>query len=710
MYKKAISIIISLMLMGSSVSVGAAGFYYSNPGKNKVSSSSNSNSSSSSSYTSSFSYSSSSVTEYSEEHFENSVPVDNNTDETTQNNDVINDDFVPQETTEDVQNFIYETTPPQYTIIVEEVPTEVLTEPETEVPIQSVMNINATSNLFPAQTKVVDTSSTDTITVSYFISSDMSMLNNEWELTYDPNVLSFEKSYNINEFNKINLMPMVGSAGSVYNYSEPGSIKANASSISLYDIPERGTFVTATFKIIGVGDTNVNLDVKTLSLAEYDYSTDSMKEDSNVSITKVSQLCDAFYTDVKSVDTVIYEGLFNPDATNPYRDVVEETNDVTIPVTIPETTIEETELVTIPETTVEPIEEVTIPETTVEETEEVTIPETTVEETEEITVPEATVEETLETTVVEETQVATESETKIPASNDEIRKDGYYVSSISNMFSSEEVRFDKSTKTFSVIYYLKSKTPVLNSQFEVTYDINELKLLSAEMPIFKEGSVINTKIDGAVYANASSLSMYDFSDKAEFVVLNFERKQAGENGFTEVNLKVDTLTFAETNKDGVVDIDTITTVYKNGVKVKNDIKYSNEVEIITSDVESSDATPDEATKPSISEPDNSQPSSVPNSSKPNATPDETPTQGTTNQTDATSSTGATTSTDATSSVSTKDTAKRPTTSTNVSTSTTTTTTTNVVKTGSTVWAIVLFAILSSATGVVFLANRKRNEE
>lgn len=67
-------------------------------------------------------------------------------------------------------------------------------QPTTQKPTTSSnVVVKATSNLFPSKTATFD-KNTKTVTVSYDLTSAMNIVNGQWSLTYDTDVLSFDEN------------------------------------------------------------------------------------------------------------------------------------------------------------------------------------------------------------------------------------------------------------------------------------------------------------------------------------------------------------------------------------------------------------------------------------------------------------------------------------------------------------------------------------
>ena len=237
------------------------------------------------------------------------------------------------------------------------------------------VNVTVKSNIFPEFTKSFD-ADTDTLTVSYYIQCEKDMLNSQWALTYDPTVLRFNPSKNIlDDDNEVRFMPQATDCVSNYEVpNHPEMILGNCSRLSLYKLSTkeggRVPFVTATFDVIGSGDTTVNLNLEIMQIAKVDSKThlvDAVTEEDVVEYDKI------FDTSVPIVrESYVYAGKYSDD---PYP--VEEpttapatTEPTTAPATTEPTTAEPT---TAPATT-EPATEPTQPQSGVSVTGDIALP------------------------------------------------------------------------------------------------------------------------------------------------------------------------------------------------------------------------------------------------------------------------------------------------------------------------------------------------
>lgn len=197
-------------------------------------------------------------------------------------------------------------------------------ESETTLPATTValtgLNVTATSNYFPEKSVFIQAGE-EYVTVTYYIDSAKDMLNCQWQLKYDPEILKFENAVNMKaDGNTQNLMPLVEKKSEqcqelVWNVlknesgEQTGVIKANATSLELYDFADKGIvpFVTVTFRVIGSGETTVDLfmDVLTLSKLGSNLMTDPAEEESVVNYGVIND------TPTKPVrNTSVYAGLF----------------------------------------------------------------------------------------------------------------------------------------------------------------------------------------------------------------------------------------------------------------------------------------------------------------------------------------------------------------------------------------------------------------
>ncbi len=139
-------------------------------------------------------------------------------------------------------------------------------------PVKNELTVNATSNLFTSQ-KATYNRRTRELTVTYYIDAEKNMLNTQWELTYDPTVLTLSADKNTKE----TVSPEFNE-NCIVTFND-GKIKFNTYNLSLYDISSeekvfaRVVFDVNDFKSLGVYDTTINLDVQHLTLSSLDDET-----------------------------------------------------------------------------------------------------------------------------------------------------------------------------------------------------------------------------------------------------------------------------------------------------------------------------------------------------------------------------------------------------------------------------------------------------
>ena len=217
------------------------------------------------------------------------------------------------------------------------------------------LTVNATSNFFPTAQESYN-EETNEVTVTYYLGLGQNMVNTEWYLSYDPEVLSVNPQKNVNaEGNGFGFMPQV-SSGAVYNIQNKGEIAANASNLATYKITADKPFVTATFDVIGEGETTVDLQVRVLSIGEIDPMTFSVDQD-----TIKYYVSEYTSQEVEGVAEPTLDTVLTPSTFVPATTVVPETTTVA-----PETTTVAPETTTVaPETTTVAPETTTVaPETT----------------------------------------------------------------------------------------------------------------------------------------------------------------------------------------------------------------------------------------------------------------------------------------------------------------------------------------------------------
>ena len=204
--------------------------------------------------------------------------------------------FVPStESTEAPETTVPETTVPETTV--PETTVEETTVPETTVEVPAgTLTVNATSNLFPASSKVV-AGNEEYVTVTYYFESEKNVLNADFNLTYDPTMLALDSV----------MTPYTN--GVVVNSATAGKVYGNMSSLELYNFNQKTPFVSVVFKKLGLGETDVNLTVDnlTLSLANAEGVTDEAQEEGLVRDGVLAETSTKY-----SVETEIQAGKVTP--------------------------------------------------------------------------------------------------------------------------------------------------------------------------------------------------------------------------------------------------------------------------------------------------------------------------------------------------------------------------------------------------------------
>lgn len=149
------------------------------------------------------------------------------------------------------------------------VTTETTVEPEPTVPY---LTVNATSNYFPMATAQYK-KSTNEVVVTYWMKSDMNVLDLQWYLTYDYEVLTLSDKNSIDS-----VCPTIGDKA-VINMGLKNMIKYNATNLNLFDFTTEETpFAQIVFDVNDLtgkelSETTVNLTVEVLRVSEIDPET-----------------------------------------------------------------------------------------------------------------------------------------------------------------------------------------------------------------------------------------------------------------------------------------------------------------------------------------------------------------------------------------------------------------------------------------------------
>ena len=139
-------------------------------------------------------------------------------------------------------------------------------------------SVTADSNFFPKRTETFN-ADTDTLTVSFYIKSDQMMLNSQWNLYFDPDVLAYDDTDGVNQTGiyfdgellgyELNISPVAIEDGYIINTGKVdiGEIHGNNSNAyPVYELKREDNskigFVTVTFKVLDpTKDTSVYLEL-----------------------------------------------------------------------------------------------------------------------------------------------------------------------------------------------------------------------------------------------------------------------------------------------------------------------------------------------------------------------------------------------------------------------------------------------------------------
>ena len=253
--------------------------------------------------------------------------------------------------------------------------TEPATEAATTAAAENGLTVKATSNLFPEK-KIVLSPDQKTFKVTYvFQSKDKDVLDFQWFMYYDSNVL--KPTDNTNKSTSFEY-PSQGSY--MFNKKIPGEIGATGTNLSLYNSTSKEiVFASAEFEVIdpSATETTVNLDAQVLRLSKVDPDTDYTITEEEVEITnfglnqenydKFVTVCKTDSAPVSSEETTVAP------TTEEATTVAPTTEEAT---TVAPTTEEPTEVPTTEEATTAPATEPTtvVPTTVAPTTEPTTEP------------------------------------------------------------------------------------------------------------------------------------------------------------------------------------------------------------------------------------------------------------------------------------------------------------------------------------------------
>ena len=257
--------------------------------------------------------------------------------------------------------------------------TEPATEAATTAAAENGLTVKATSNLFPEK-KIVLSPDQKTFKVTYvFQSKDKDVLDFQWFMYYDSNVL--KPTDNTNKSTSFEY-PSQGSY--MFNKKIPGEIGATGTNLSLYNSTSKEiVFASAEFEVIdpSATETTVNLDAQVLRLSKVDPDTDYTITEEEVEITnfglnqenydKFVTVCKTDSAPVSSEETTVAptteEATTVAPTTEEATTVAPTTEEAT---TVAPTTEEPTEVPTTEEATTAPATEPTTVAPTTEPTTE----------------------------------------------------------------------------------------------------------------------------------------------------------------------------------------------------------------------------------------------------------------------------------------------------------------------------------------------------
>ena len=130
------------------------------------------------------------------------------------------------------------------------------------------LTVKATSNLFPEKEVTVDKSA-KTVTVNCDLKSTMKLVNGYVEISYDPNVLSFDSAKNKD------ILPFISDETT---NPQKGIIRTVFSDVNdLYDFTTNKSFLNLVFDVVSTGSTTVDIYVDELSVGYHSNNTLNFK-------------------------------------------------------------------------------------------------------------------------------------------------------------------------------------------------------------------------------------------------------------------------------------------------------------------------------------------------------------------------------------------------------------------------------------------------
>ena len=235
---------------------------------------------------------------------------------------------------------------------------ETTAEPEPNVPY---LTVNATSNYFPKATADY-IKSTNEVVVTYWMKSDMDVLDLQWYVTYDSEILTLSESNTVDT-----VCPVIGDKA-VMNLGLKNKIKYNASNLNLFDFSSAETpFAQFTFNVNDLADkaaatTTIDLTVEVLRVSQIDEETSRSDNDKEIILVDNSQVLNNEQTEsagVKTRTTLTPSTYVAPTTAEPTTVAEPTTTEPVEPTTKPEEPVEPTTTEPVEPTTTEPVEPVT---------------------------------------------------------------------------------------------------------------------------------------------------------------------------------------------------------------------------------------------------------------------------------------------------------------------------------------------------------------
>ena len=188
---------------------------------------------------------------------------------------LFNTDYQPPkqgtDTTEPTTEVAEDTTVPATEADTTTEPTEVETTPVVDS--APYLTVNATSNYFPTS-KAEYNAETNEVTVTYWFKSSKDMLDTQWYISYDRDVLSVSKKNNPKT-----ICPTIGTAAVLnLDTKEDHKIKYNATNLYLFNFSEESVFAQIIFDVKDISasapvTTTVDLTVDVLRVSAVDPDT-----------------------------------------------------------------------------------------------------------------------------------------------------------------------------------------------------------------------------------------------------------------------------------------------------------------------------------------------------------------------------------------------------------------------------------------------------